>query len=531
LLPHHYMAPHVLISWLWKHWSEDFMQKILGTAGALAEFWAGVPRADPRLEQLRKDHPEYAKWCVPIVVHGDGVPCTKNHTLDTLSFESLLTKRSVDKHYSTLDYIFFMSGVFNQTMVSDDAEDDTSKGLTKTEMWQPLVHSLRAMYFGKWPTKDPTGSEIVGPQESDSFTMKGQALAGGYSFVCWVNKGDMDFHINHYQQPGHWSSNNPCPACQCTREEDSPMRWNNFSPETPQRRTWKSSTFTSMTAYSTFCRSKGKQVHLIFKPLSQGGLGMHVMSQYKDALHVGDMGVTKHACGNVLWLLCYTDVLGEGMRPADKMARVWGEICDLYKARGTSSQYSHLSLASFCDPEKPRADYPVLKGKGAEMRHLLPILKTIWAKYARSVIHYEQHVLQVLNRLHSFYVALDFTQDGMFPFHLPLAVSEQILIDIDALLQHWALLSRQSVERNLNLWHVVPKHHYLWHLAQEASHLNPRMSWCYANEDFVGKLATVGLSTRHGQAAAYRSKQLVEKYILGITLRMFHSLLSSRPRL
>ena len=52
------------------------------------------PTSSKKLEQLRKDHPEYAKWCVPIVIHGDGVPCTKNHTLDTLSFESLLAKRS-----------------------------------------------------------------------------------------------------------------------------------------------------------------------------------------------------------------------------------------------------------------------------------------------------------------------------------------------------------------------------------------------------------------------------------------------------
>ena len=140
-----------------------------------------------------------------------------------------------------------------------------------------------------------------------------------------------------------------------------------------------------------------KNVHLIFRPLSQGGLGMHIMSQYKDALHVADMGVTKHACGNVLWLLCYTDMLGEQKTPADNMAQVWGDIDDLHKARGTSSQFSNLSLASFCNPDTPRSDFPILNGKGAERRHLLPILVTIWVKYARPVIVFEQHVTQVLS--------------------------------------------------------------------------------------------------------------------------------------
>ena len=130
MMPHHYMAPHVLISFIWNSFREDVKHKLLGTTGAMAEFWAGVPPTDPRLVQLRQDHPEYSKWCVPIVIHGDGVPCTKNHSLDTLSFESLLSKRSMDKHYSSVDYIFFMSGVFTQTMVSDDRVEDTSKGVT-----------------------------------------------------------------------------------------------------------------------------------------------------------------------------------------------------------------------------------------------------------------------------------------------------------------------------------------------------------------------------------------------------------------
>ena len=76
------------------------------------------------------------------------------------------------------------------------------------------------------------------------------------------------------------------------------------------------------------------------------------------------------------------------------------------------------------------------------------------------------------------------------------------------------------------LWSVSTKHHYLWHLAMQAQDLNPRMTWCYANEDFVGKISTIGMSCRHGQVAAYRSKSLMAKYSLGITLRMFHAYVS-----
>ena len=50
---------------------------------------------------------------------------------------------------------------------------------------------------------------------------------------------------------------------------------------------------------------------------------------------------------------------------------------------------------SFCDPEKPHAAYPKLSGKGAEMKHLLPILRVLWSQYVRTSMKYEQIVLQV----------------------------------------------------------------------------------------------------------------------------------------
>ena len=109
------------------------------------------------------------------------------------------------------------------------------------------------------------------------------------------------------------------------------------------------------------------------------------------------------------------------------------------------------------------ADYPMLGGKGAEMRHLLPILRAIWCKYARAPMKYEQVVLQVLNRLCAFYEALEYKEDGSYPFHLPTAVSDKMLADVEACLQHWTFLARLSIDQGKNVWNVVPKHHYLWH--------------------------------------------------------------------
>ena len=199
-------------------------------------------------------------------------------------------------------------------------------------------------------------------------------LAGGYSFVPWVLKGDMDFAIHHFQLPGHWNSSHPCPTCPCVRQDGHPMRWNDFSTGA----LWKGFVFETMEPFVAHCALKSKQVHHIFKTLEDGGLGMHILSQYKDTLHVVDLGVSMHAAGNVLWLLCY-ELLGN-IHQAN-IAQVWGEVQQLYKERDTSAQLCFLSIRQFCNPDSPNVAYPLLKGKGADNRHLIPILLVIWRKH------------------------------------------------------------------------------------------------------------------------------------------------------
>ena len=134
-----------------------------------SSFGVGVKGRDPRVIQLAKDHPDYKTKCIPYVIHGDGVPCTKNHTLDCISFESLVAKKTRGDVYSTLDYIFFVTGAFTQTFA--DASD-RGWGKAKIRLWEPVVHSLRALYYGRWPDTDPCGQEYM-EQASDNYFKKG----------------------------------------------------------------------------------------------------------------------------------------------------------------------------------------------------------------------------------------------------------------------------------------------------------------------------------------------------------------------
>ena len=98
------------------------------------------------------------------------------------------------------------------------------------------------------------------------------------------------------------------------------MAWNNFS----KNAEWKTQGFATLEAFVNHCSMLGKPIHKLFHPLEQGGLGLHPKSSYMDSLHVVDLGVAMHVCGNVLRCLCY-----DGMLPgtaAANMQQVWQDI-------------------------------------------------------------------------------------------------------------------------------------------------------------------------------------------------------------
>ena len=262
LIPHDYLAHHKLLSFMCDKCKTCIQQNILGEDGAMEEFWSGVADDDPRLIQLKQDHPNHSKTCVPIIIHGDGVPCTNNHSLDAISFESILAKRGMGTACSTLDYMFCITGVFTQTI---DSDNKTGLGRTNIQMWKLVVHSLRACYYGHVPETDPLDNESLG-RTLNSKT-KGDETMDGYVLVPWILKGDMDFQINHFEFPGHWGSDHPCKASPCNKVNNSPMAWNNFDPHAE----WMSKGLATLEDVKAHCTMLKKAFRQLLHPLSEGG--------------------------------------------------------------------------------------------------------------------------------------------------------------------------------------------------------------------------------------------------------------------
>jgi hypothetical protein len=65
---------------------------------------------------------------------------------------------------------------------------------------------------------------------------------------------------------------------------------------------------------------------------------------------------------------------------------------------------------------------------------------------------------------------------------------------------------------------VVPKFHYVVHLASQARCCNPRLVWAYGGEDFVGKMSKLAHSVLPGTSCFRVSSALMDKYRIAMHL-------------
>ena len=252
--------------------------------------------------------------------------------------------------------------------INNDASD-TSKDTVDAE-WRSLINSFKIAESGVFPHHDEFGREYVDGVEG---THKGELIANGYFFVLWLVKGDIEHLQNHYQVPGHWSSDNPCLQCPCTRSI-GPSAWTSMGPDS----TWTNSLFLSREVWEGHCRLVGKHPNALFQRRVCGGMGLMLFNHHRDELHVMALGIDSHILGNVIWLCIFIDILNDIPRK-DRMDVFWQNVCYQYRLRSTLSQFQKMDLTLILeDAASPNASYQFLRGKAAEKRYLAPIVCHFW---------------------------------------------------------------------------------------------------------------------------------------------------------
>jgi len=117
--------------------------------------------------------------------------------------------------------------------------------------------------------------------------------------------------------------------------------------------------------------------------------------------------------------MIYTKVRGKAAN--EELARLWRRIGELYRELGIEERLTNLTLAMLCNVDKPHANYPTLKAKAAETRHLVPVMAKLLVEEDDGS-DVSQHRIQAIQALCSFYTILESQ-----PMFLPPSASNAVM--------------------------------------------------------------------------------------------------------
>ena len=83
----------------------------------------------------------------------------------------------------------------------------------------------------------------------------------------------------------------------------------------------------------------------------------------------------------------------------------------------------------------------------------------------------------------------------------------------DKFLLRYNWLSRYAIDRPQFLYNETYETHALWHLVQNAKFLNPRASWAYGFENFMGKTKETASACTRGSQYNAIGRKVMERTI------------------
>lgn len=471
----HVLFPH---DWLATLDEADLVEKYFGSVEQMGSFW----------RWQRQDNPKYYKnvffeqandmtKVIPLLVHGDGAQHAEHDSLFAISFRSLLTALSVK------DSQFLCAGICKSSKTAD----------TLPEIWRHLCWSFGAMAAGTHPLKDADGK----PFQPGTYrhSVAGSPLTKqGFRAVVWVLAGDMEYFQNELGLPHH-ACNEPCAWCECNKSD---IPWNDFR----DRAAWRS-------------RIRTAQQHLE-DPITDHCVmeipGVNFFSLHLDVLHVLDLGVTSHAVGNLLWELCVDSLEGNRPEALTQLNKLIVECYDKLSVpkgkRFPTLTYQHFNASA--------NTYPVLKHlKGRRIREFVPVALLLSERFRGDGREGRDHRYAMFQSLDLLYNIIDKPQ-------LDMSRKDHDLFSdaVNRFLLHYSVLAKLAVQAKRFRYSLVPKHHYLAHLPEQAKFLAPRASWTYPSESFMGNVAALAQSCLRGTPSWAVSQTLMLKYRMGAHLRI-----------
>ena len=481
------MPLHRLLACCYEHHRNAFVQRFVGLDDAIVNFWRGVEPEDPKLlawAPFLAQKLNYRTHCIPLALHGDGVPVFKGKSLYVISGLSLLgTGTSIDvKMILTCYWSHFKNK--DQHNLDLDTEDT---------VWKYIQWDLEVCFSGVHPSTDALGNPwALGSAER---ILQGTPLAEGYFAVPWIVKGDLEYYANVLGLE-HWArGDRPCMACKVDR---GPCPWTDHKLVGDPRLQWTELEW----------RAAHPNVHRIFSIM-----GMSLWSLQYDIMHCVSLGVAQHIAGNVLYEMIYV-IMDKGTKVDTRIAEIWSLVQEAYRLDNATTRLGTLTKSMFVDKDAPHKHYPMLKSKAKETEWFCRALAYVWPQFCDQANPVHRHTSRTLRLVLDLY-DLAGTHTGLF--HLP--EDRELMVETAVhLLAHYNWLAKWAEEQGQKRWNTVLKHHYVGHLALQTQWLHCRAGATYLDEDYMGRIKHVAQKASGG-GLVHTTSIVLQKWRRGTWLR------------
>jgi len=219
-------------------------------------------------------------------------------------------------------------------------------------------------------------------------------------------------------------------------------------------------------------------------------------------MHTFDLGLLLELHGSTLDELVYDDPDRSSGKAEDRAKDLWQEIQKVYREQKVSSCLDHFRISDFHDPQH----FCRMSCKAANARHLLPVLYEVLKRRSGNSPR-DKHRLRAYKLLNHCYQLM--MTSGMF---LDLETWKEVETTFDQFMLEYNWLTKHSFDNNVLRYNFTFKMHMAWHIIQFARWLNPRFTWTYIYEDFMGKVARSCQACTSGTSRPVVASKTVENF-------------------
>jgi hypothetical protein len=458
----HILKPSSMIGRLYRHYPSEFARRLGADAARVRSFWEQLFRKGNK-QWLREHHylsklsMDELAHVVPMVLHEDAAPVTKNLSANMISISSMLGLGGEK---------------FTQLLVATHVKRKKADGEDHSSLWKEILEDFEGL-------------------------MKEDTLARGpWKFLLLFALGDEEVRCVEWGLTSYNAKDECCSECKADRHG---------RPWTDMRRgaSWRGTEAFTLDEYRSRMR---RPLH----PMADSKFLWRFFF-FLDTMHIFDCkGVTSTIAGSLLNALTRDRRLGANQQ--QRLDLVNTKLRAFYSRNPALYKLPAITLKSLVGS----SGWAELSGpaiKAASTRAAAPFFAELAAEYFNSGSEEDVNICRVTARLKEYY---DVMATTMFMSEEAL---QRLQIAVDEMGIALQCLRHIAGARSQLIWQVRPKAHKAMHMPFFAAIVNPMALNCYVRESQVGTSQKVWRASVRGKYMSHVQRTVLAKRWFGLLLR------------